>query len=38
MSEKINQQIDPFMNDYYSFIKDRLGEGAWSPLFTHEIH
>lgn len=38
MSEKKDQQIDPFMNDCCSFIKDRLGIGAWVPLFTHEIH
>lgn len=37
MSEK-DQQIDPSMNDCYSFIKDKLGVGAWIPLFVHEIH
>lgn len=38
MSEKKNQQIDPFMNDWYSFIHEKLGVNTWIPLFTHKVH
>jgi hypothetical protein len=29
------QKNDPFMNDCYGFIHEKLGTSAWIPLYVH---
>jgi len=38
MTEDKDLKIDPYMSDCHSFVKNRLGVGAWIPLFAHQIH